>query len=475
MTDFLKFAQQAIQSAAETAAKAGENIGNAASQAGQAVVETAVGVGGAVGGAASQAGQAVVETAVGVGGAVGGAASQAGQAVVETAVGVGGAVGGAASQAGQAVVGTAVGVGGAVGGAASQAGQAVVGTAVGVGGAIGGAASQAGQAVVGTAVGVGGAIGGAASQATEGVGYAISMFGNNPQFQQITKALQVDWLVKLVEQVDVVKAETEVRRLQQQYPNEKAGEIAHRLMLDKAFVAGGMGFASGSVPGAAVALFAVDLVATCALQAEMIYQIACAYGLDLRDPARKGEALAIFGLSLGGSQALKAGAGYAMKAGLVFLESIPFAGSAIGASANAAMIYALGYAACRFYEAKINPLTSQATLAASQAESSLYLTTAIEQEVVMDRILVHVILAGSPGKTREQILSELQSLNLRPDSLAAIASNIQSPEPLESLLDRINSDFAVPLLAQCHKIAQMDGVITPEEAEVIAIITKKFS
>ncbi|MUG94359.1 hypothetical protein F7734_19045 [Scytonema sp. UIC 10036] len=139
------------------------------------------------------------------------------------------------------------------------------------------------------------------------------------------------------------------------------------------------------------------------------------------------------------------------------------------------MIYALGYAACRFYEAKINPLTSQATLAASQAESSLYLTTAIEQEVVMDRILIHVILAGNPGKTREQILSELQSLNLRPDSFAAIASNIQSPEPLESLLDRINSDFAVPLLAQCHKIAQMDGVITPEEAEVIAIITKKFS
>ncbi|MUG94358.1 hypothetical protein F7734_19040 [Scytonema sp. UIC 10036] len=66
MTDFLKFAQQAIQSAAETAAKAGENIGNAASQAGQAVVETAVGVGGAVGSAASQAGQAVVGTAVGV-------------------------------------------------------------------------------------------------------------------------------------------------------------------------------------------------------------------------------------------------------------------------------------------------------------------------------------------------------------------------------------------------------------------------
>ncbi|MEA5603793.1 hypothetical protein [Nostoc sp. UHCC 0252] len=427
MTDFFKFAQQAIQSATETVAKTGENIGNAASQAGQAVTETAVGFGSAVGDAASQAGQAVAETAVGFGSAVSGVASQTGQAVTESAVG------------------------------------------------FGSAASQAGQAVAETAVGFGSAVGGVASQATEGVGHAISMFGNNPQFQQITKALQVDWLISLIDQVDVVKAETEVRKLQQQYPKEQASEIAHRLMLDKALVAGGMGFASSSVPGAAIALFAVDLLATCALQAEMVYQIACAYGLDLQDPARKGEILTIFGLSLGCGQALKAGAGLAMKAGLVFLESIPFAGSVIGASANAAMIYALGYGACRFYEAKINPLTSQATLAASQAQSNKYLTDAIAQEAIMDQILVHVVLAGNPEKTRQQILLELQALNLSPASLEAISLNIESPVPLENLLNQINRDFAVPLLAQCHKIAQMDGVITPEETQVIDIITKKLS
>ena len=62
----------------------------------------------------------------------------------------------------------------------------------------------------------------------------------------------------------------------------------------------------------------------------------------------------------------------------------------IGASANAAMIYALGYAACLFYEAKINPLTSQTALAASPAESDKYLEPAIAQEVVMDQIWVHI-------------------------------------------------------------------------------------
>ncbi|MBD2471545.1 hypothetical protein [Nostoc sp. FACHB-145] len=472
---FSSAVSQTGQAVTETAVGFGSAVGSAASQAGQAVTETAVGFGSAVSSAASQTGQAVTETAAGFGSAVGGAASQTGQAVTETAASFGSAVGGAASQAGQAVTETAAGFGSAVGGAASQAGQAVTETAAGFGSAVGGAASQAGQAVIGTAVSVGGAVGSVASQATEGVGHAISMFGNNPQFQQVTKALQVDWLISLIDQVDVVKAETEVKKLQQQYPKEQASEIAHRLMLDKALVAGGMGFASSSVPGAAIALFAVDLLATCALQAEMVYQIACAYGLDLQDPARKGEILAIFGLSLGGGQALKAGAGLAMKAGLVFLESIPFAGSVIGASANAAMIYALGYGACRFYEAKINPLTSQATLAASQEQSNKYLTDAIAQEAVMDQILVHVVLAGNPGKTRQQILLELQTINLSPVSLEAIASNIDSPVPLEVLLNQINRDFGVPLLAQCHRIAQMDGIMTPEETKVIDIITKRLS
>ncbi len=32
------------------------------------------------------------------------------------------------------------------------------------------------------------------------------------------------------------------------------------------------------------------------------------------------------------------------------LRNVPVAGAVIGASTNAAMIYALGYGACRFYE-----------------------------------------------------------------------------------------------------------------------------
>jgi uncharacterized protein (DUF697 family) len=369
-------ASQAGQVVMEAATGAGEAIGSAASHTGQAVVGTAVGIGEAVGGAAGQATQAVVKTAVGTGEVIGTAASYTGQAVVETAVDIGEAVGGAAGQATQAVVKTAVGTGEVIGTAASQAtqvvvettigtgeaigtaasyaGQAVVGTAVGFGQVVGGAASQAGQAIVETAMGAGGAIGIAGEQATKGVGYAITFLSNNPQFQQVTQFLQVDWLVRLIDQVDLVEAETVVRRLQQQYPNEQPSEIAHHLMVDKALLAGGTGFASSLVPGSAVALLAVDFTATMLLQAEMVYQIACAYGLDLQDPARKGEILAIFGLSLGSSQILNMGVSYAAKAGVSVLQNVPVAGAVIGASTNAVMLYALGYGACRFYEAKLH-------------------------------------------------------------------------------------------------------------------------
>lgn len=354
---------------------------------------------------------------------------------------------------------------GAVGGAAVGAGGAVASTVVGTAGAVGGAAVGAGGAVVGTAVGVGGAIASSAIQAPEGLGHLLSLVGDSPQLQQLTKTLQVDWLFKIIDQVDIVKAETHVRRLQQKYPHEQASDIAHRLMVEKSIYVGGSGLASSVLPGFASALLAFDLATTTAIQAEMVYQIACAYGLDLQQPARKGEVIAIFGLAFG--------SGCAIKAGLGFLRNVPVAGAVIGASTNAAMLYALGEGACRFYEAKLNGLTGT-TLAACEAESEKYLEVAIAQEVVMDQILVHVVLAGNPGKICNQVLPELQTLNLSPASLERIAANIKSPPSLESLLNQINRDFAMPLLAQCIKTAQLDGVTTKEEAQVIETITKKF-
>jgi uncharacterized protein (DUF697 family) len=332
---------------------------------------------------------------------------------------------------------------------------------------VGGATVQTGGAIAETAISVAGAVGNTAMQATDGVGYILDLITNSPQLQTLTQALKVDWLLAIVDRVDIVQTETHVRNLQRKYPNEKPGDIAHRIMIEKALLVGGSGFASSLMPGFAAALFAVDLATTMAVQAEMIYQIAGAYGLNLQEPARKGEVLAIFGMSLGGSSALKAGLGFA--------RNIPAAGAVIGASSNAVMLYALGYAACRFYEAKLTPSSSPVDLLASQAESEKYLQGVLNQQIVMDQILVHLVLAGQPGKTIQQLLPELQNLNLNLASLNSITAAPKALPPLEKLLDQLSRDFAISLIAQSNKIAESDGVITPQETKIINTIAKKFS
>jgi uncharacterized protein (DUF697 family) len=392
----------------------GESIGNTTSQAGKVMVETATGVGDVVGKTTSVTGQAFVDTAAGVGKAVTETVLKTGIALVDTVAGVGGAI---------------AGVGGAIGENASKVGQATVKTAVGVGGS---AAKQTYQVL---------------SQITEFVAGAPI-------------------LRKVVEQVDLVKVETSVKKLKQKYPRETPRQLAHRIMLEKAIYAGSSGLVTSLVPGTAAALFVVDLTATSALQAEMVYQIAAVNGLDIRDPVRKGEVLTVFGLALGGNRAIKAG--------LELLQNAPVAGAVIGASSNAVMLYTVGYAACRFYEAKLDSQAMPETLAASKEASDDYLKDAIAQQILMDQILVHVIIAGNPEKSREDILPELEVLNISPASLAVIKRNIQSPPPLDQLLSQLSRDFAIPLLAQCERVVQRDEVRTPEEAKIIEKIAQKF-
>ncbi len=387
----------------------------------------------------------------GISESIGKTTSQASKAMVETAASVGDIVGKTSSATGKAVVETATGVGKAVSDTVFHTGQAMVETAAGLGGAIGNNTSQAGKVALKTATNVSGT----AAKHTYQVLAQIAQFVSGAPI-----------LRKVVDRVDLVKVEDSVKKLKQKYPNETPRQIAHRFMVEKAVYAGSTGLMTSLVPGAAAALFVVDLTATSALQAEMVYQIAAAYGLDIRDPVRKGEALTIFGLALGGNRAIKAG--------LELLQNAPVAGAVIGASSNAVMLYTVGYAACRFYEAKLDSEAMEATLAASKEASDTYLKDAIAQQIVMDQILVHVICAENPQTSWEDILPKLEVLNISPSSLMVIKKNIKSPPTMEQLLAQLNRDFAVPLLAQCERVVQRDGVRTLEEAQVIEKIYQKF-
>jgi uncharacterized protein (DUF697 family) len=305
------------------------------------------------------------------------------------------------------------------------------------------------------------------------VGHALDFIDNipllkNPIVRRFAGVLRLEWLLGLTGQVNLERAEAEVKKLQQQYPHETPDQISHRLIVKKAIQAGGTGLVTSILPGFAVAFLALDIAATTALQTALVYEIAAAYGLNLRDTARKGEVLAIFGLALGG--------GNALKAGVKFLRNIPLAGAAIGASTNATILYSVGYAASRFYAAQLqeaSEIPNTETLKTIQQESEAYLNIAIAQQAIVDQVLAHMLLVSYPEKTWEDILPNLKKLQLEPSSLNTIATNLQSPQPLETLLAQLNCDFAAPLLAQCRRIAESTGGISQQEADILRSIEQK--
>ncbi|HEY9649634.1 MAG TPA: EcsC family protein [Coleofasciculaceae cyanobacterium] len=195
---------------------------------------------------------------------------------------------------------------------------------------------------------VGKTVGPAAQQfvekGTETVGKIVTPIAENPLIKYATKVPGINVLLAAIGQVDIEKAQNEVNKLRQEYPLESSKQLAHRIIVDTSLKAGGIGLLTNFVPPLALMLFAVDLAAVSALQAEMIYRIAAVYGFSLKDPTRRGEVLAIFGLSVGGSGILKSG--------LSFVELLPVIGTFVGASSNAALLYSLGYLSSQFYEEK---------------------------------------------------------------------------------------------------------------------------
>ena len=360
----------------------------------------------------------------------------------------------ATSNAGKAVSDTAMAIGGNLTAATSNAGKAVSDTAMNIGGNLTAATSHAGKAVSDTAMNIGGTLGAAAGSAGDFLSQVTDLALNSPI------------LSRAMDSVDLVNAETALKKLIEQYPTETPRQIAHRLMVEKSIYSGGIGLATSILPGVALATLALDMVAVATLQAEMVYQIAGAYGMDLMAPNRKREVLAIFGIGMGGVHAIELGAR--------LWRTAPMVGGAIGASANAAMTYALGHAACSFYEQQDGQMWGQENLAAAQEESEKYLEAALNQEAIAAEILVRLILVAHPHKSGEEVAAELASLNFTAASMAAIAAHSDSQAPLDTLLQQLDADFALPVLVNCLKIAQIHGS-TPETTIVVASLVRKFN
>lgn len=303
------------------------------------------------------------------------------------------------------------------------------------------------------------------ANSTEILGRLLDALAENEILRGLAAIFNAEQWLDFTEQIDVEKAQAAVDALKEQHLDESSAQIARRLMVQKALYTGSVGFATSVIPGSAATLLALDVVSTAALQAELVYQIAAAYDLPLDDPARKGEVLAVFGCVLGTTQAVKAG--------LAVLRNAPVAGALIGASSNAAMLYALGYAACRFYEERLYQ-EERETLPALEEQSGLFLEAATAQQAVADQVLLCIIRAGQPDASADELVQSLPSLNLSPVSLQEIAAHLNDPPSLTQLLPQLDRDFALYLLGQCQRIAQSDGVVNEAEADVLETLADYF-
>lgn len=295
---------------------------------------------------------------------------------------------------------------------------------------------------------------------TVSTGQTLEWIASNPILTSADKVVGLDWLMTFLGKVDIKKVQANAEQMRSQYPDETANQIAQRLIVQKTWSGGRLGLLTNIIPPIAALFLGIELIATTKLQTEMIYEIAAAYGLDLNEPARRGEALAIFGLSLGAD---------VLKTGLTVVEIIPGIGAVVGASTNAAILYVLGQTACRFYEGKI----SQADLASLQQETDADWQIALDQTQIMDRILVHMVRVSYPEQNWTEILPTIKEIS--PSSVDLIASNLAQPQNLSKLLEQLLPEFAPLTLNRCYEIAKSSGTITLAEQEILSQIAIKFN
>ena len=296
-------------------------------------------------------------------------------------------------------------------------------------------------------------------QTTVSTGRALDWIASNPVLTAADNIIGLDWLMTFLGRVNTEKIRATVATMRSQYPTETSEQIAHRLIVEKTWEGGRVGLLANIIPPIAALLLGVELIATTKLQTEMVYEMAAIYDLDLEDPARRGEVLAIFALSLGAD---------VLKTGLTIVEIIPGVGAVVGASTNAAMLYVLGQTASRFYQQNYN----DADLASMQQQSNEDWQIALNQSQVMDRILAHMVQVSYPNRDWAEILPTVKEIS--PDSIDTIAANLKQSHDFLALLAELIPEFAPLTLSRCYDIAMSNGSITLEEQEILSQIAVKF-
>lgn len=186
----------------------------------------------------------------------------------------------------------------------------------------------------------------AITRGTEILGQTVAPVADIPFIKYATGLPGLSWLLAALGQVNTEEVSRAVADLRYKYPLEDEERLVQRVIAKSTWQAAQVGLLTNFIPPFAIFLFAVDIGAIAALQADMIYRIAAIYGFPPDDPVRRGEVLAIWGFSTSSS-------GF-VKSGLSLVEILPVIGTAVGITSDAAILYGVGFLACRYYQLKRN-------------------------------------------------------------------------------------------------------------------------
>lgn len=268
----------------------------------------------------------------------------------------------------------------------------------------------------------------------------------NPQLSELRAESDLEiWnlLITWVCGVDLDAAKTAVERLQNRYQGKEPHQIARILILHKCCQAAGVELVKGipAVNELLNGLVGVDLPIVTILSAEMIYQISAIYGLDIQAPERKLEVLAAFGVALLGERAIEVGLDW-LKYGLM-------PGQLISASTKALMIYALGNAACLFYEAKVNqnitPLNLPAAFNVLRQKSQQYLENNTSEASIVKTISYEIEttpLRGVPPKPMKNHQKNKSNLPTKPKPSASRPKPTQRAGKFDTEYNRLRDLLA---------------------------------
>ena len=83
---------------------------------------------------------------------------------------------------------------------------------------------------------------------TVSTGQTLDWIASNPVLKAADNIIGLDWLMTFLGKVDMAKIRATVEEMRSQYPQETKGEIAHRLIVEKAWSGGRLGLLTNIIP-----------------------------------------------------------------------------------------------------------------------------------------------------------------------------------------------------------------------------------